>query len=311
MVEGRAIEFDNAMLVLGVLDRGPANPAPSWPGQLMRSRTEQSVTNTPFVAGMASMALLAVGALAALLAQIEPILEFIAEVSNSEIDVRSALRLADSSFHEGIRGLILGAVLLGIVSSVHHWGHKIWGRSMDDKMGMLTVLLVVVGSIAWVAPTSSAGFWNSLHFPASASDQKMELNSSTWCPQSASRYSAWEPSCSLPTWPAQPLGPGQHMRLGLASHWSGAHLRRHRLATLLRTDHGVIDRHGRSEPSHDEQSRGSLMTDITVFNTLPETVAAPEPARPRLLVIGTALAAMRPPWVWLACLVSMCKAGLK
>ncbi len=34
------------------------------------------------------------------------------------------------------------------------------------------------------------------------------------------------------------------------------------------------------------------MTDITVFNTLPETVAAPEPGRPRLLVIGTALAAM-------------------
>lgn len=33
------------------------------------------------------------------------------------------------------------------------------------------------------------------------------------------------------------------------------------------------------------------MTEITVFDAIPDSVAAPEPARPRLLVIGTALAA--------------------
>ena len=145
---GRAIEFDNAMLVLGVLTA--VLPILLLLGLAVDAvKNGTSVTNTPFVAAMASMALLAVGAITALLAQIEPIIGFIAEVSNSEIDLRSALSLADSSFHEGIRGLILGAVLLGIVSSVHHWGHKIWGRSLDDKMGMLTVLLVVVGSIGW------------------------------------------------------------------------------------------------------------------------------------------------------------------
>ncbi len=145
---GRAIEFDNAVLVLGVL-------AAVVPILLLLGMAADAVkngkpaTNTPLVAGMAAMALLAVGALVALLALIEPILEFVADASNSEIDVSSALRLADSSFHEGIRGLILGAVLLGIVSSVHHWGHKIWGRSLDDKLGMLSILLVSAGTIAW------------------------------------------------------------------------------------------------------------------------------------------------------------------
>ncbi len=33
------------------------------------------------------------------------------------------------------------------------------------------------------------------------------------------------------------------------------------------------------------------MTDITIFDALPDTVVAPEPTRPRLLVIGTALVA--------------------
>ncbi len=162
---GRAIEFDNAMLVLGVLTA--VLPILFLLGLAIDAvKNGTSVTNTPFVAGMAAMALLVVGAATALLAQIDPILGFIAEISDSEIDVRSALRLADSSFHEGIRGLILGAVFLGIVSSVHHWGHKIWGRSLDDKMGLLTILLVIAGSMAWGGAYVIAGLLEQPALPA-------------------------------------------------------------------------------------------------------------------------------------------------
>ena len=55
--------------------------------------------------------------------------------------------------------LIYGAAFLGIVSALHWWAPKIWGRSLNNMMGMLSFLLVAVGAtLATVGPAIAGAF---------------------------------------------------------------------------------------------------------------------------------------------------------
>ncbi len=154
---GRPVDFNNAILVIGVL-------AAVLPILLLLSLALDSVKsgsipiNTPLVGSLLSMALLLVGSAVSLLAQIEPIVGFIEKVSGRSVSLSSALSLNGSAFHDGIRGLIVGATFLGCVGAIHHWAHKIWGRSLDDKLGMVTLLLGLVGTLAWGVGMVGAGF---------------------------------------------------------------------------------------------------------------------------------------------------------
>jgi len=130
---------------------------------------------TPLAAALLAGGLLLAGALTAVLGTVDPILSFIDDVFNQEIDF--SLDVLDTSFHGGVRALVVGAVILGLISAVHHWGHKIWGRSLDDRLGLLEVLAVAGGTVVWGAGNIVAGFLDQPGLPVvdSSGDSTVEL----------------------------------------------------------------------------------------------------------------------------------------
>lgn len=161
---GREIAFDNAVLVTSVL--GAVLPMLLLLGLgLDAIRNGKPAVNTPFLATIIGMILLFAGAAVSLIAQIEPIVHFIAEVTGEDIILNSSLELNGSAFHDGVRGLVLGSVFLMALGAVHHWSHKIWGRTLDDKLGMLTMLLGLVGTIAWGGATAASGLFEQAALP--------------------------------------------------------------------------------------------------------------------------------------------------
>ncbi len=152
---GRPIAFDNALLVAAtlfavvpvILVLALAGPS------LGKGRAKLT---TPLVAALASGLLLLAGSLAALLGLVDPFLGFIEELSGDRIDY--SFDLFGTSFHEGIRALVLGSVILAIISGIHHWAIKIFGRSLDNRVGLLATIAVAGGAVLWGAANIVAAF---------------------------------------------------------------------------------------------------------------------------------------------------------
>ena len=55
--------------------------------------------------------------------------------------------------------LIYGAGLLGLLAAVHWWAPKIWGRQLNDLLGMLSFLVIGAGALlAFLGPALSGLF---------------------------------------------------------------------------------------------------------------------------------------------------------
>ena len=65
--------------------------------------------------------------------------------------------LRDTTWATGQQSiLIYGAGLLGLVAALHWWAPKIWGRTLNDLLGKLTLLLIAVGAtLATLGPALS------------------------------------------------------------------------------------------------------------------------------------------------------------
>ncbi len=171
---GRPLEFDNGVLVVATL-------ACVLPILLILAMTGESMAkgkpriNTPLAGSMLGGALLLAGAAAAVLGVVDPALGFVEDIGDEEIDF--SMDLFGTSFHWGVRGFVIGAVILGLISAVHHWGHKIWGRTLDDRLGFLEVLAVAAGTLAWGTGNIVAGFLDQPGLPAvdSSGDSTVEL----------------------------------------------------------------------------------------------------------------------------------------
>lgn len=152
---GRPVDFSNGILVVATL-------ACTLPVLLVLSLAGDSMAkgkakiSTPLVGSLLSGLLLLAGAVTALLGTVDPIIGFIEDVGSTDIDF--SLDVLGTSFHWGVRGLVVGAVIVGVISAVHHWGHKIWGRALDDRLGFLELLAVATGTVAWGAGNVVAGF---------------------------------------------------------------------------------------------------------------------------------------------------------
>lgn len=171
---GRPIQFDNGILVVVTL-------AAVLPILLTLALAGESMAkgkvriNTPLAGALLSGLLLLAGAATAVLGTVDPILSFIEDVGDTEIDF--SLDVLGTSFHWGVRGLVFGAVVLGLVSAVHHWGHKVWGRALDDRIGFLEILAVAGGTVAWGVGNIVAGFLDQPGLPVvdSTGDSTVEL----------------------------------------------------------------------------------------------------------------------------------------
>lgn len=171
---GRSVAFDNGVLVVATIACAlPVLLTLALAGDSMAKG--RAKINTPLAAALLSGVMLLVGTATAILGTIDPILSFVEDLADSNIDF--SLDVLGTSFHWGVRAFVVGAVVLGIISAVHHWGHKIWGRSLDDRLGLLAVLATAAGTLAWGVGSIVAGFLDQPGLPlADASgDSTVEL----------------------------------------------------------------------------------------------------------------------------------------
>jgi len=171
---GRPLALDNGLLVI-------ATVACALPILLTLALAGESMAkgkakiNTPLAAALLSGVMLLAGAVTAILGTVDPIVSFIEDIFDTSINF--SFDIAGTSFHWGVRAFVVGAVALGIISGVHHWGHKIWGRSLDDRLGFLAVLATLGGTVAWGASSVVAGFLDQPGLPVSdpAGDSTVEI----------------------------------------------------------------------------------------------------------------------------------------
>ncbi len=161
---GRPIAFDNGLLVVTLIVA--VLPILATLGLVGDSlRTGAIKIRTPLVAGLLSGLLLLAGAAAALLGVIWPIVGFLNKNFDTNLSLDNSLDLAPTTFHEGISGLVIAAAVLGAIAGVHHWAHKIWGRSLDDRLGLLTSLAAAGGGLVWGVGGIVAGFLGETRLP--------------------------------------------------------------------------------------------------------------------------------------------------
>lgn len=171
---GRPFAFDNGLLVVATIACAlPVLLTLALAGESMAKG--KAKINTPLAAALLSGVMLLAGTATAILGTVDPIISFIEDIADTSIDF--SLDLAGTSFHWGVRAFVIGAVALGLISGVHHWGHKIWGRSLDDRLGFLAVLATLGGTVAWGASSIVAGFLDQPGLPLadSAGDSTVEL----------------------------------------------------------------------------------------------------------------------------------------
>ncbi len=161
---GRQIAFDNGLLVVAlIVSVLPILATLGLAGDSLRNGSIK--VRTPLVAGLLSGVLLLSGTVAALLGVVWPIVGFLNKNFDTDVSLDDSLDLASTSFHEGIRGLVIGAAVLGAIAGVHHWAHKIWGRSLDDRLGLLTALAAAGGGFVWGVGGIVAGFLGQASLP--------------------------------------------------------------------------------------------------------------------------------------------------
>lgn len=107
--------------------------------------------STPLVASLLAGGLILAGALLGLVGAAADWLE----IAGRGNDGNAYLQL--TTWVTGVQSvLIYGAGLLGLVAALHWWSPKIWGRQLNDMIGLLTTLAVVAGAaMASVGPALS------------------------------------------------------------------------------------------------------------------------------------------------------------
>lgn len=166
MATERSIDFDNLLLVLSLL----AAPLPllvvlGLGGNSLRRGTVR--VKAALVSILLSGLLLLTATLASLLGLVEPIMGYLDELFPDSVDMTNSLVLNGTTFHEGVRGLVMGAALLSIIGALHHWAPKIWGRTLGEPMGLLSALLAAGGGLIWGLGEIGAGFADQAWYPVS------------------------------------------------------------------------------------------------------------------------------------------------
>jgi heme/copper-type cytochrome/quinol oxidase subunit 1 len=161
---GREIAFDNgllvAILIVAVL---PILGSLALAAESVKSGSFR--LRTPLLAGLLAGLVLLTAAATSLVAVIWPIVRFIETTFDTSVNLDSSLDLAGTSFHEGIMGMVIGAGILGAIAGAHHWGHKMWGRALDDRLGMASTVAAAAGGIVWGVGQVVAGILGQQRLP--------------------------------------------------------------------------------------------------------------------------------------------------
>ncbi len=154
---GRDFSFDNGLLVFALLVAiVPALATLALAGDSLKAGSPK--LRSPLIGALAAGLLTVLGVVVGALGTIDPIIGFIEDVSGNDINASSALVLNGTAFHEGLRAFVTGAAVVGAIAALQHWGHKIWGRSLSEGLGLLAVFAAAVGTLAWGIGGVGAGF---------------------------------------------------------------------------------------------------------------------------------------------------------
>ena len=165
----RPVDFDNAMLVVAIA--ASALPVVATLGLVGESiRLGTFVPRVALVGALLSGLLLLLATVVALFGLVEPVMGFLDELFPASIDMTNSLVLNGTRFHEGIRALVVGAVLVGLIAALHHWSVKIWGRRLAEPLGFLAVLASAGGAVLFAIGELAAGFDDQPWLPSRATD---------------------------------------------------------------------------------------------------------------------------------------------
>ena len=168
---GRGFDFHNGLLVVSLLLAAvPVLAALALAGESLKKGTFK--VRTPLVAGLLAGLLLLLGVVVGILGAVWPIVTFIETQFDTNVSLDSAFDVNGTSYHDGLRGLVMGAGVLGAIAGAHHWGHKIWGRSLDDRLGLLTTLAAAGGAVAWAVGGVASGYLEQPRLPLSVETAK-------------------------------------------------------------------------------------------------------------------------------------------
>ena len=93
---------------------------------------------------------------------------FLDDLFPDSIDMTNSLVLNGTTFHEGVRALVVGSALLAVIAALIHWANKVWGRNLAEPMGLLSILLAAGGAAIWAFGEIAAGFADQPLYPAVA-----------------------------------------------------------------------------------------------------------------------------------------------
>lgn len=161
----RQVDFGNGFLVVALLTASlPVLATLFLVGDSIRFGALKM--RAPLFGALLSGLLLLAGTAASLLGLVEPIMGIIDRNIWDGVDMTRSLVLNGTTFHEGIRAVILGSAIVGAMAGVQHWGANLFGRRLAEPMGMLSMLLAAAGSVAWAVGEILAGVADQPQLPA-------------------------------------------------------------------------------------------------------------------------------------------------
>ncbi|MGI9595181.1 MAG: cbb3-type cytochrome c oxidase subunit I, partial [Acidimicrobiales bacterium] len=164
----RPIDFNNALLVVALLAAVlPVLAVLGLVGDSLRNGT--FAPRTALLGALLSGLLLLLATVVALLALVEPIMGFLDDLFPDSIDMTNTLILNGTRFHEGIRALVIGSTVVGVIAALHHWGPKIFGRRLAESLGVFSLVASAAGAVIWAAGEVAAGYDDQPWLPARAS----------------------------------------------------------------------------------------------------------------------------------------------
>ncbi len=162
----RPLQFTNGLLVattiLAVL------PILAVLGLSSESLRRGSLRFTAAMVGaLLSGLILLLGAATAILGVFAEIAVLLDRDTSISVDLNSLLILHGTTFHDGVRGLVLGSAVLAVTAGLHHWAPKIWSRRMTDSLGFLSILATAGGAVLWGLGAVLAGVDDQPAYPVS------------------------------------------------------------------------------------------------------------------------------------------------
>lgn len=162
----RSVDFNNFMLVADIAATVlPILGVLGLAGESIRRGTPR--LNVAFIGSMLGGLLFLLAAVAALLGLFEPVQLWLIDKADTGSPDK-LLVLNGTTFHDGLRGIVVGAAVLAITGALHHWAPKIWGRRMTEALGFGAVLAAAGGGVLWGLGGILAGVDNQPAYPVSA-----------------------------------------------------------------------------------------------------------------------------------------------